>query len=165
MVEQDPVLSIELAAADSQLKAHVLLAKAFAARADLSQRDLAEKLRVSEGRVSQILGGDDDLRVSTLGRYLRALGYDWDAELVSKEQEAPEVGTASRNQSEFINSDVYIGVAVRGEERVPSFTFVPEGFAPNAPEGQFHAASITAKRIPHARLKWTPLTQGDTDDD
>ncbi|WP_043347595.1 helix-turn-helix domain-containing protein [Beutenbergia cavernae] len=41
----------------------------------VSQRDLAHRLGVGESRVSQILNGDGNVRMATLARVLRALGY------------------------------------------------------------------------------------------
>jgi transcriptional regulator with XRE-family HTH domain len=41
----------------------------------LPQRELAARLGVGESRVSQILNGDGNVRMATLGRVLRALGY------------------------------------------------------------------------------------------
>lgn len=64
----------ELAAAEAMVKASTLMWKAFE-QSGLSQRELAEALSVSEGRVSQILHGDGNVRLSTLARYLRATGY------------------------------------------------------------------------------------------
>jgi len=43
--------------------------------AGVSQRELAERLGVGESRVSQILNGDGNVRMATLGRVLGALGY------------------------------------------------------------------------------------------
>jgi transcriptional regulator with XRE-family HTH domain len=39
------------------------------------QRELADRLGVGESRVSQILNGDGNVRMATLGRVLHALGY------------------------------------------------------------------------------------------
>lgn len=44
--------------------------------ADLRNADLAAVLDVSEGRVSQVLGGDGNLHVGTVGRFLAACGYE-----------------------------------------------------------------------------------------
>lgn len=65
---------IELAAADVMLEAAGLLNRAVRT-AGVSQRDLAEALGVGESRVSQVLNGDGNLRLTTLARYLRAAGY------------------------------------------------------------------------------------------
>lgn len=39
-------------------------------------KDLAKLLGVSEGAVSQVLNGDGNIRISTLARYLRAMGFE-----------------------------------------------------------------------------------------
>ena len=43
---------------------------------ELDQKALAEKLGVTQGRVSQVLNGDGNLRIAALARYLRSLGYE-----------------------------------------------------------------------------------------
>lgn len=42
----------------------------------LEQKDLAEKLGVTQGRVSQVFHGDGNMRIAAVARYLRALGYE-----------------------------------------------------------------------------------------
>lgn len=42
----------------------------------LEQKDLAEKLGVTQGRVSQVFNGDGNMRIAAVARYLRALGYE-----------------------------------------------------------------------------------------
>jgi predicted XRE-type DNA-binding protein len=43
---------------------------------DLDQRALANKVGVTQGRVSQVFGGDGNMRIASVARYLRALGYE-----------------------------------------------------------------------------------------
>lgn len=43
---------------------------------ELDQKSLAEALRVTQGRVSQVLNGDGNMKIAAVARYLRALGYD-----------------------------------------------------------------------------------------
>ncbi|MCK9248563.1 MAG: helix-turn-helix transcriptional regulator [Solirubrobacteraceae bacterium] len=43
-------------------------------RAGVSQSDLAERLQISRPRVSAIERNGEDLRLSTIGRYVEALG-------------------------------------------------------------------------------------------
>ena len=52
-----------------------------------NQNALAEKLGVSKGAVSQVLGGDRDLRLGTLSDYLHALGFCVDLLLVRTDLE------------------------------------------------------------------------------
>jgi len=73
--ERDARLAVELAAAALDMEFSSLLARAIAARPDISRRDLAECLQVTEGRVSQVLSGEDAPKATTLARYMRALGY------------------------------------------------------------------------------------------
>lgn len=41
-----------------------------------SNKELSALLGVSEGAVSQVLNGDGNIRISTLARYLRAMGFE-----------------------------------------------------------------------------------------
>ncbi|MGW4952143.1 helix-turn-helix domain-containing protein [Streptomyces parvulus] len=41
-----------------------------------SNKELSSLLGVSEGAVSQVLNGDGNIRISTLARYLRAMGFE-----------------------------------------------------------------------------------------
>jgi transcriptional regulator with XRE-family HTH domain len=63
-----------LAAAD--LAAQVVrLLHAALEESGLDQKALASKIGVSEGRISQVLNSDGNLRIAAVARYLRALGY------------------------------------------------------------------------------------------
>ena len=72
--EDDPSMSLDMAAARGIVDGSALLARVFRA-SGMTQRQLAAKAGVSEGRVSQVLGGEENLRLSTVSRYLRAMGY------------------------------------------------------------------------------------------
>lgn len=63
-----------MAAARAELEAEALLSRAISTRA-MPQRDIADALGVSEGRVSQVLKGGANIRIATLARYLSVLGY------------------------------------------------------------------------------------------
>ncbi|WP_432978622.1 hypothetical protein [Dactylosporangium sp. CA-233914] len=41
----------------------------------LTNRDLADELDVTEGRVSQVLNGDGNIHIGTLARFMHAMGY------------------------------------------------------------------------------------------
>ena len=71
---QTPEGARELSAAEVMVRATTLLNRAFE-QSGLTQRELAKTLGVTEGRVSQVLNGDGNVRLSTLARYLRATGY------------------------------------------------------------------------------------------
>jgi transcriptional regulator with XRE-family HTH domain len=63
-----------LAAADLAAQVVRLMEQALDA-SGMDQKALAEKLDVTQGRVSQVLNGDGNMRVAAAARYLRALGY------------------------------------------------------------------------------------------
>lgn len=48
---------------------------------EMSRKQLADKLNVGESRISQVLSGEGNIRISTLGRYLAALGFRADVSL------------------------------------------------------------------------------------
>lgn len=64
-----------LAAADLAGQVMRLLHQALDA-SELDQKALAEKLGVTQGRVSQVLNGDGNMKIAAVARYLRALGYE-----------------------------------------------------------------------------------------
>jgi len=64
-----------LAAADLAGQVMRLLEQALEA-SGLEQKDLAETLGVTQGRVSQVFNGDGNMRIAAVARYLRALGYE-----------------------------------------------------------------------------------------
>ncbi|MCV7115528.1 helix-turn-helix domain-containing protein [Mycolicibacterium setense] len=64
-----------LAAADLAGQTMRLLQQALDASA-LDQKALAEKLGVTQGRVSQVLNGDGNMKIAAVARYLCALGYE-----------------------------------------------------------------------------------------
>ncbi|MCU1616978.1 MAG: helix-turn-helix protein [Frankiales bacterium] len=69
--------------------------RAFRARGK-TQRALAADLGLSEGAVSQVLNGDGNLRIATLARYLRALGYEARFSLEPVESDTPAVSLSGR---------------------------------------------------------------------
>lgn len=83
---------IEMAAARACVRAVDLLNRALEA-ARLRQSDLASTLEVSEGRVSQLLNGDGNVRVTTLARALRAAGYQLRLEADPVQEGLPSIGT------------------------------------------------------------------------
>jgi len=64
-----------LAAADLAGQVMRLLHQALDA-SELDQKSLAEKLGVTQGRVSQVLNSDGNMKIAAVARYLRALGYE-----------------------------------------------------------------------------------------
>lgn len=65
----------EMSAARAEVRTGYLLRKALES-SRMSQKALAEQLGVSEGRVSQVFKAQDGMKVVTLARYLRAMGYE-----------------------------------------------------------------------------------------
>lgn len=97
-LEADPTTAAELEAARLSSRAHQVLRRAFEA-SNLSQKDLAEILNVGESRVSQVLNGDGNMRVTSLARYLRALGCT--AEITARpiDPDLPSITIEPRNRS------------------------------------------------------------------
>lgn len=73
-LERDPIEAQELAAARLALTVRVALRTALE-RSGLKAADLAVALDISESAVSQVMNGDGNLRIATIGKYARALGY------------------------------------------------------------------------------------------
>lgn len=65
--------SLGIAKAELRYRAIEVIADALE-RSGVSRKELAARLGVSPGRVSQVLGGDQNLRLNTLAEYLYALG-------------------------------------------------------------------------------------------
>ena len=77
MVEEawaDPARELDMASARGMVDGSALLVRVFEATG-MTQRQLAKNAGVTEGRVSQILSGEENLRLSTVSRYLHAMGY------------------------------------------------------------------------------------------
>jgi len=87
----------DLAAASLASQVVDLLHKALKA-SDLDQKALAAKLGVSEGRISQVVNGDGNLRIAAVARYLRALGYTPSISAQPVEPERPELESPSRGR-------------------------------------------------------------------
>ena len=73
-VEADPVAALDLAAARGTVEGSALLARVFTSTG-ITQKELARRAGVTSGRVSQVLSGDENLRLSTVARYLHAMGF------------------------------------------------------------------------------------------
>ena len=48
----------------------------------ITSRQLAEFLKITDGRVSQVLNGDGNVHVATLARFLRAMGFQLEVRIV-----------------------------------------------------------------------------------
>jgi transcriptional regulator with XRE-family HTH domain len=87
-----------LAAADLAAQVMRVLEQALDA-SGIDQKTLAEKLGVTQGRVSQVLNGDGNLRVAAVARYLRALGYETHLSATPVDTGKPSLPRASRRGS------------------------------------------------------------------
>lgn len=103
-LESNPAYQMEEAAAELALEMSEILRHAFRARPDIDQKTLARLIGVSEGRVSQILHSDGNLHVSTLAKYLRALGYSLQVKPRSIAEEAPPL---RRNTRRGVTAHLY----------------------------------------------------------
>lgn len=83
----------ESAAFRASWDAFELVYKAASVRSDLRRADVAARLGVTRGRVSQVLAGRGDPSVSTLARYLRVLGYELKLEALPVEPGVPPLPT------------------------------------------------------------------------
>jgi len=126
-MEADPRASLELAAATLTARLQTLLSAAVHARGDRNQRYLADRLRVSEGRVSQVLSGEDNLRVTTVARYLRALGYELEVSAKAVEEDAPVLQSIWRRYLShgMPASHVYMSYVTDGYVTAPKFSIIP----------------------------------------
>jgi antitoxin component HigA of HigAB toxin-antitoxin module len=82
-LEQDPSQRSELSAARAAVDTVALLNRAFS-QSGLKAKDLSNRLGITEGRVSQVLNGDGNLRIATVARFLDAMGYRFSVCAVSR---------------------------------------------------------------------------------
>ncbi|KJL18828.1 helix-turn-helix protein [Microbacterium azadirachtae] len=153
---QTPEGARELAAAEIMVKASTLMWKAFE-QSGLTQRQLADALDVSEGRVSQILHGDGNVRLSTLARYLRATGYLARLEAEPADPSVPPLRRrqprrASRRQVTD-EHDLYAVPIEHGGGTYLKLTAMPAGVPYGAPE----LASANHVGTTNTRMEWSPI--------
>ena len=87
-----------LAAADLAAQVMRILEQALDA-SGIDQKTLAEKLGVTQGRVSQVINGDGNLRVAAVARYLRTLGYETHLSATPVDPGNPSLPRVSRRLS------------------------------------------------------------------
>jgi transcriptional regulator with XRE-family HTH domain len=90
-IRSDPRTAAEVDAARLEHRVASMLARAAHARTDLTHREIAEILGVTEGRVSQVLSGEETPRLSTLARYMSALGYLVDVRAEPHHRAVPDI--------------------------------------------------------------------------
>lgn len=108
LIENDPATASELAAARVTSRVQQVLRKAFEA-SSMSQRELAEILGVGESRVSQVLNGDGNIRITALARYLRAMGFMAEFTATPLRADLPDISVRKRVRNrKNTESHVYI---------------------------------------------------------
>lgn len=85
-----PLGARELAASQLTNDALVLLQTALSSTG-VTQKQLAEILGIGESRVSQVVNGDGNLKLTTFARYMRALGYAVTFNVTPVERTSPEL--------------------------------------------------------------------------
>jgi transcriptional regulator with XRE-family HTH domain len=104
-IEADPHRAQDLASARLALSVANALHAALEARG-LDQSQLATLLGISESAVSQTMSSDGNLRIATIGRYARALGYQASLRLDSTETGAPDLHLHLPANVAFRHSDI-----------------------------------------------------------
>lgn len=94
-LELSPLGARELAASQLTNDALVLLQTALSSTG-VTQKQLAEILGIGESRVSQVVNGDGNLKLTTFARYMRALGYSVNLEVHPVSAETPLLSRARR---------------------------------------------------------------------
>ncbi|SMG34816.1 helix-turn-helix domain-containing protein [Agreia pratensis] len=122
---------IEMAAATTMLEAVSLLNRALTASGK-SQKYLADQIGVGESRVSQVLNGDGNIRMSTLSRYLRALGYvvRLDAEPADQETAPLPARRAPRRRRTAISPTVVYQDVVEHNNKITNRILIVEHDVP-----------------------------------
>lgn len=85
-----PLGARELAASQLTNDALVLLQTALSSTG-VTQKQLADTLGIGESRVSQVINGDGNIKLTTLARYMRALGYAVTVSVTPVERNIPEL--------------------------------------------------------------------------
>lgn len=87
--------ALHLAAARLAGSVGALMERAVARSGRLA-REVADEMMVSEGRISQLLSADGNIKVSTLARFMDACGYEVVITAVPKDSSVPSLETTSR---------------------------------------------------------------------
>jgi predicted XRE-type DNA-binding protein len=85
-----PLGARELAASQLTNDALILLQTALSSTG-VTQKQLADTLGIGESRVSQVINGDGNIKLTTLARYMRALGYAVTVSVTPVERNIPEL--------------------------------------------------------------------------
>lgn len=84
----DPTEVVQIAAAELAMKVVDILNRAMSA-SGMTQRQVAKLVGVGEPRVSQVLGSDGNVRISSLAKFTRAMGYELSIEAVATDGSGP----------------------------------------------------------------------------
>lgn len=140
---------LDAAAARAAVRAVGLMNEAFSKSSLGARRELADAVGVSEGRISQLLNGDGNVRVSTLARLLKASGFDLELSLAGVES-PKRSARRYRDKARAAESPAY--VVVRTD------TSVTEG--PDGPGVEQHQTVEVTRRHPQHEVigsvvEWT----------
>jgi transcriptional regulator with XRE-family HTH domain len=139
----------ELSAARLARDAVAALEKAFTARG-CKQKELASDLGLTEGAVSQVLNGDGNVRIATLGRYLRALGYEARLHLDPVDPQAPPVNLAAgprpRTRARIPAAPAPCAVSTIPGSRSDSWTVLDSGGDVFGVHVKFHESSSPGRQ-------------------
>lgn len=91
-----PSAVLELAAAGLAVEAVATMNRAREV-AGVSQVELARRVGVGESRISALLNGDGNVRMATLGRVLRALGYQVRLQVEPVDADSPVIPRRQRS--------------------------------------------------------------------
>ncbi|MGO1424295.1 MAG: helix-turn-helix domain-containing protein [Brachybacterium sp.] len=143
---------LDAAAARAAVRAVGLMNEAHAMSERSTRRELAETVGVSEGRISQLLNGDGNVRVSTLARMLKASGFDLELALAGVPDAPRKKPRRSRGRNSADDGPTYL--TVRTE------TAVGEG--PEGPGIQRHRTVEFSSRDPQHEtiesvVEWTGI--------
>jgi len=94
---ETPHGAVEMAAADLTARTSALFNRARQG-SPVTQKEVAELLGVTDGRVSQVLGGDGNVTVAALAKYLRALGYNAEIVTTPARDDVPEINMQPRRR-------------------------------------------------------------------
>ena len=114
----------ELAAARATNTARILLQQAFLA-SNLKKQQLADALRVPVRRVSRVLGGEGNLRVVTLARYMSVMGYRLELSAEPDAEGRPSLARAGRRRS--VRADLHHRRVISAGAEVSEMTLTAVG--------------------------------------
>lgn len=140
--ELEVEMPLDAAAAKAAVES-VALINSVVEDAGLLQSELAKALGLTEGRVSQVLNGDGNVRVSTLARFLRAAGYDLDIAATPVAKPAAEF-----DDEDATDGPVYVAyktVTCFSEDRL--FTSDVVEFSDTHPNARLHEEYIYVQNL------------------